>query len=156
MANNGFVGRYKGRMDVDQAWIGGVQQGRWGTVFASTATGSSLNLPIKPTIGVINMNASTVLAIYTLGPPTKGDVCVVNVSTMGSSGAFIKASTTPTAFGNFFRGVLSNGTGGSTNSCVVKTTVASQLEFIGISTSEWLFMGVLPSTVGHLTWSTST
>lgn len=173
---NGFVQRFKGKINLAAGglWVAGSQCNAsgadlnvnlgWGTVQTTT---SSTAAPVQLTtsrVGGIDVFAPVPLtggSIMRLPPPIGGVSKVVQFSTInGSTIMFLTAST---AGAVVFGGVGSTGstagfggTGGTTLSNTVKTTQSGQIELMGLSTAAWLVVGVLPSTVGAFTWSTST
>lgn len=174
--SNGFVQRFKGKVNLAPGglWVAGTQcnatgadlnvNSGWGTVNTST---SSTAAPVQLTtarVGGIDILAPVALtggSIYRLPPPIPGATKLISYSTInGSTIIFVTAST---AGAVVFSGVGSTGstasfagTGGTTLSNTFKSTQGCQVELMGISTAAWLVTGVLPTTVGHLTWSTST
>jgi hypothetical protein len=159
---SGFVQRFKGKVafPVGGIWIGDFQVTGtaadlnvnlgWGTVTQIGANGSTI-----PNSGVSQVT-STAVAVYNLANPVAGVSKVIDI-TAASTAVLIKAST---AAGVTIQGGSSLN-GGSTLSFVIKSTgatalVATQIELVGLSSLQYLFMGVYPSTLGHLTFSTST
>ena len=172
----GFVQRYKGKVALAAGGlsIAGTQVNAsgadlnvntgWATAPLSTSsTAAPTQLSTARTSGVEQLwpTALTGGSIYRLPPPTVGAVKLLNYSTI--NGSTILWVTTSTAGAVVLQGVGSTGStasfagsGGSTISNTIKSTQSCQIELVGVSTSAWLFTGVVPSTSGHLTFSTST
>ncbi len=174
---SGFVKRFKGKVafPVGGIWVGGVSIADsaadlntsvgWGTV--QTSTGSSVAVQLSTSrvggLDVIAPTASTAGggAIYRLPPPVPGVVKLIDYSTInGSTILFLTVSTagavTIAGVGSTGSTASFAGTGGSTLSNTIKSTQSCQIEMIGQTTAIWLFNGIVPSTTGHLTFSTST
>lgn len=172
---SGFVKRFKGKVafPVGGIWVGGVSIADsaadlntslgWGTVAVSTISTAAVQLSAARAGGldVIAPGANTGGAIYRLPPPVPGVVKLIDYSTInGSTILFLTVSTagavTIAGVGSTGSTASFAGTGGSTLSNTIKSTQSCQIEMIGQSTAIWLFNGVVPSTTGHLTFSTST
>jgi len=173
----GFVQRWKGKVNAAQLWLGGVQINAagadlnvnigWGTVQTTTSsTGSTANMVSLSTsrvggLDIFAPTANTGGSLLKLPAPVAGVGKLVQLSTInGSTIMFLLAST---AGAVTFQGVGSTGstasffgTGGSTLSFAMKTTQSCQIELMGQSSVAWMMTGLVPSTVGHLTFSTST
>ena len=170
---SGFVQRFKGKVDFPSGgiWIGGASVGAaasdlnvntgWGTVFTSTSSTAPVAATRSGGLDILAPTPLTGGSIYRLPTPAAGVTKIIEISTInGSTIVFLTASTAGTIL---FTGVGSSGStalfggaGGSTLSNTVKSTQGCQIELIGVSTVAWLFNGVTPSTVGALTFSTST
>lgn len=152
----GFVQRWKGKiaLPVGGLWIGGVQLSGSGADFnTNTGWGVASTYSSTQTLpnGGVSQITSTVIAVYTIGPPVVGRTAVVTAST-GSTAWMVK--TAPAV-------VLGSPSvnGGTTLTNTIKSTsslVATSVELIGLSTNAWLFMGAAPSTLSHLLFSTAT
>lgn len=176
MANNGVMQRFKGRVSfpVGGLSIAGVAVNAsaadfntaigWGSVgLSTTSTAAPVQLSSGRAAGVdlLEPVALTGGSIYRLPPPFAGAQKVIAYSTLnGSTVLFVTAST---AGAVVFKGVGSTGStatfagaSGSTLSNTFKSTQSVTVELLGLSTSQWLFNGCIPSTGGVLTWSTST
>lgn len=173
---SGFVQRYKGRIAVPVGGlsVGGTQINAsgpdmnvltgWGTAPTSTSsTAGPVQLSTTRTNGVdiLAPVANTGGSIYRLPPPFVGATKLIVYSTInGSTILFVSASTagavTYSGIGSTGSTASFAGSGGSTLSNTFKSTQSCQVELIGISTAAWLVTGVIPSTSGHLVWSTST
>ena len=178
---SGFTDRYKGRVAVAESWtpvggtyIGGVQVNTsgadantsvgWGTVPLSTSsTAGPVQLAAGRAGGVdlIWPVANSGGSIYRLPTPFAGANKVINYSTInGSTVFFLTVSTagavTILGIGSTGSTASFAGTGGSTLSNTIKSTCSCTISMVGLSTIAWLFESVVPSTTGHLTFSTST
>lgn len=156
---SGFANRWKGKQEFDRGalWCAGTQFAGSGadldvnTGWATVSTYSSTQaLPN----GGISLITSTAIAVYTLSSPVKGRTILISASS-GSTAWMVKGSTVS--------GVTILGSpavnGGSSLTFVIKSTsslVATQVELVGLSTTSYLFMGVAPSTLSHLLFSTAT
>lgn len=171
----GFVQRYKGKIALASGGmsIAGTQVNAsgadfnvntgWGTVPVTTTSTTALQLSSGRTAGaeVLAPTANVGGAIFRLPVPYAGAIKLIYYSTLNGSTIFLLTASTAGAV--TFAGVGSTGstasfagTGGSTLSNTLKSTQSCQIELMGISTTQWLFTGVVPSTTGHLTFSTST
>lgn len=174
----GFVDRLKGKitMPVGGQYIAGVQVNTTGadantaagagTVYTSTGLGQT-NIPFSTVVissgfGLKQLFPTSSQPIFRLPKPVSpGGWVTINFSTInGSTGIIFTVSTDGSVV---FSGVGSTGStasfagsGGSTLSNCIKSTQSHQFELQAVSTTTWLFAGVLPSTVGALTFSTST
>ena len=177
----GFVQRYKGKIAAAQVRVpvGGLMiadvavnaagadlNGLIGWSSAPTST-SSTAAPVQ--LSTTRVNGIDTLApvaltggsIYRLPAPTVGAEKIIVYSTInGSTVIFLSAST---AGAVVYAGVGSTGStasffgsGGSTISNTLKSTQSCQITMFGLSTTQWLITAVAPSTVGALTFSTST
>lgn len=175
---SGFVQRFKGKVAFPAGgiFIGDVQMtpsgtdlnvnAGWGTVQTSTGTSpTAIQLSTGRAAGldIIAPVASTAAGgtVYRMPPPFAGAVKVLQYSTLnGSSICFITLSTagtvTVTGIGTTASTASFAGSGGSSLSNTIKSTQGCQIELIGVSSVAWLFTGVIPSTSGPLTFSTST
>ncbi len=167
---SGFVQRFKGRVAFPAGgiWIGGSQltassadlntAAGFGTAQTSTSTSIALTAG-----GIKNLSPAALSGgtIYPLADPVLGRELILNYSTVnGSTVVWVKLSTTNLPF---FAGIGSTGStasffgsGGSSISNVLKSTQGVTVRMVGISTSQWLVLGVSPSTVGALVFSTTT
>jgi hypothetical protein len=156
---SGFVQRFKGKVAFPTGgiWIGGTQvttsgadlntQKNWGTVTTSTANTGTVQA------GGVTAIAPTSDGIWNLPTPVAGETSVITYSTYnGALLLFLKASTGVVTI----TGLYSTAIAGSSLTNTIKSTVSCQIELIGLSSVQYLFNGVYPSTDGHLTFSTTT
>ena len=153
---SGFERRFKGKVNFDNGpWLKGVKltasgadlnvNTGWGTV------GSAVSGTTMPNSGITQI-LSTALAVYQLAAPSPGVSKVIDIAA-ASSGWMVQV---PTGV------VILNGSttaGGSTKANTITSTatlIASLVELYGLSTIAYAFAGVVPSTVGHLLFSTTT
>lgn len=173
----GFVDRFKGKIatPVGGLFIGGTQvtttgadantSAGTGTVFTSTGSASTATAYNPTTIsagfGLKQLFPGSTQPIFRLPKPTQGGGFVtINYSTInGSTGLILTLSTDGSVV---LQGVGSTGstasfagTGGSTLTNTIKSTQSHQIELQSVSTTAWLFCSVVPSSVGALTFSTS-
>jgi hypothetical protein len=176
----GFVDRYKGKtaQPIGGMFIGGVQVNTtgpdcntsvgWGT--APLSTSSTTNSPNAIQLSTTRTGGVDLLwpganggggSIYRMPPPFAGANKVISYSTInGSTVLFLTLSTagsvTLQGVGSTGSTASFAGTGGSTLTNTIKSTVSCLITLVGISTAAWLFESVVPSTTGHLTFSTTT
>lgn len=169
----GFVDRYKGKIavPVGGTYIGGIQVNTsgpdantavgWGTFPASTISTAAVQLGSSRAAGPEKFApASGGSPIFRLPTPFAGANKMLYYSTENGSTQIL--ITTSTAGAVTLAGVGSTGstavigTGGSTLSNTMKSTISCQIVLLGVSSVQWLFESVAPSTTGHLAFSTST
>jgi hypothetical protein len=155
----GFVSRWKGKVVAAELWMGSpaVQvtatgtdlntAKNWGTVSASTANTGTVQA------GGVTTIAPTSDGIWNLPVPVAGEQSIVAYSTAnGAIAFFLKASTGVVTI----TGIGSTAIAGSSLTNTIKSTISCQIELVGLSSVQYLFNGVYPSTDGHLTFSTTT
>lgn len=168
---SGFVQRWKGKVNAAQLWLAGTQITASGadintlaggaTVTTSTSAAAPVTLTRNAGLDILAPVALTGGSIYRLPAPAAGVTKTLQYSTInGSTIVFITLSTagaiTLSGVGSTGSTAAFGGSGGSTLTNTIKSTQSCTIELMGISTSQWLFSGILPSTVGALTFSTST
>lgn len=172
----GFVDRLKGKATaaVGSTWIAGVQVNTTGADANTSvgmgapylSTGSSAAVAYTPVtisagFGLKQLFPGSTQPLFRLPKPTLGGGFVtINYSTInGSTGLILTLSTdgsvTLQGVGSTGSTASFAGSGGSTLTNCIKSTQSHQIELQSISTTQWLFCGVVPSTVAPLSFSTS-
>lgn len=156
----GFVTRFKGKIAVPAGgiWVGGTQVNASGADFNVNTGWGTVTSPVAGAItnsGVTSITSTALAAgIYNLANPVAGVQKVLDFST-ASTAWMIKVSTGVVTI----QGTQGAGLGGSSLTNTIKSTstlVATQVELVGLSSVAYLFMGVYPSTLSHLLFSTTT
>lgn len=173
----GFVQRFKGKIALAQGGmsIGGSQvsvaatdlnaNNGAGTVFTSTGAASTATAYIPTTIstgfGLKRLQPGSTQPLFRLPAPSQGGgfVTIAYSTVNGSTGLILTLSTdgsvTLQGVGSTGSTASFAGSGGSTLTNTIKSTQSHLIELQSLSTVAWQFLGVTPSTVGPLTFSTS-
>ena len=158
---SGFVQRFKGKVAFPAGgiYIGGVQIAGSGadlnTLVGFGTVNTANNAAPIATIpnGGISEITSTAINVYPLANPSPGRRVIIAITT-GSSAVMIKCSTGAVTIMN-----CPSVNGGSSITNTIKSTqslVGTEIELYGLSTSQYLFNGVTPSTLSHLLFTTTT
>ena len=141
--SNGFVQRFKGRVQAAQLWLAGVPMNGPQSVLAFTTASAT----ITPPSAIATLTATTGISVFTLGyAPLFGQELSLAVISV-SSGVQIKA-----AAGTSFDP--------STNT-VIKSTQVQTITLLGVSTTKWSIKSVFPPStlstlINGITLSTTT
>jgi hypothetical protein len=165
----GFVQRYKGKITCAEFWLAGTQINAsgtdlnvnlgWGTVGGPSTAGSTagssnpgVTLGSSRTAGIDIFAPPSSGLVIALAPPVAGVNKVIKYSTANSStGLKIKTGNV----GITITGGESTAYAASTFTNVILSTSSMTIEFFGLSTTEWLFGGLYPTT-SVITYSSST
>jgi hypothetical protein len=163
----GFTDRFKGKIacPIGGVYVGGVQVNAsgpdsntsvgWGSVPVSTLSTGTITMSTTRAAGMDVFNpASGASPIFQLPTPFAGANKVLEYSTINGSTQILFTCSTVT--GVTIQGTYSTAIGGSSLTRVMKSTISCTIELLGLSTTQWLFNSVYPSTTGHLTFSTTT
>lgn len=167
----GFVERFKGKiaLPVGGLWIGGTQVGVTGPD-ANSALGQGSIQSLTSTsadtalakVGGLTVIATTLAAVISIPAPQVGITKYFSIEgTTGDGSTAVVVMRTSTAPGSTTQFIWGGSTvnGASTTTNLMKytsTAVAwTTIELYGRSTSLWQFIGVQPSTLSHIVFSTS-
>lgn len=153
----GFVQRFKGKVafPLGGIYIAGTQVNASGADFSAItgqATVSTKSSTETLNNGGVNQILSTAAALFRIADPVKGRYVAVQAM-VGTTGWRIAMSSLGAILGG------STLAGGSTSSWIFGSTVSfpgTVLEMVGLSTSQYLFLGYSPSTLSHILFSSAT
>jgi hypothetical protein len=164
---SGFTDRYKGKIacPIGGVYVGGIQVNAsgpdmntgvgWGTAPTSTLSTATITMSSGRAAGIDIFNpASGGSPIFQLPSPFAGANKVLDYSTLNGSTQILWTCSTVT--GVTIQGTYSTAIGGSSLTRVIKSTISCTVELLGLSSLQWSFNSVYPSTTGHLTFSTTT